>query len=79
MCHPIPEYQPHPLKALLLPHLKLWQIRRMLGGRPSEGKPSRCLNGIEVLPPDLEHRLEALIDGLTIDCATTLTAKRASS
>lgn len=61
----IPKYHPHHLKQQLQAlGLSLWQIRELLGGRPSEGKLSRYLNGIESLPKGLERQLKEIVSKL---------------
>ena len=65
MCFTVPILKPHPLKAPLLKHLRLWQIRKLLGGSPSEAQLSRFLNCIDTMPADLEARLDALLRGVS--------------
>ena len=59
MCS-IPQINPHPLKAQLLKKLRLWQIRKMIGGSPDEGSLSRYLNGIRPMPAEVEEKLQGL-------------------
>lgn len=60
MCTAI-EIKPHPLKTPILKNYRLWQVRKLLGGKPSEGKLCRYLNGIDEMPADLEAQLNALL------------------
>jgi hypothetical protein len=54
---------PHLLKGQLQEvGLALWQVRKALGGAPSEFKLSRYLTGIEPMPVDLEKRLQELVN-----------------
>lgn len=58
----IPQHQPHPLKTeIKRVGVTYWQLRILLGGSPSEGKLSRYLNGIEIMPPKLEKRLRQVV------------------
>lgn len=58
----IPLPKAHPLKRdIETTGLTLWQVRKMLGGLPSEGQLSRYLNGIDELPFELEQRLTEII------------------
>lgn len=46
----------HPLKKEIRERgIPLWMIRDFLGGRPSEFKISRMLNGIEVMPIEIRN------------------------
>ena len=56
------DVDPHPLKSELLKTYRLWQVRRLLGGKPSEGKLCRCLNGIDEMPVELEAALKKLLE-----------------
>lgn len=48
----------HPLKKeIRARRIPLWMIRDFLGGRPSEFKISRMLNGIEVMPTDIRNEI----------------------
>ena len=52
----------HPLKKEIQARgLPLWLIRDALGGRPSEFKISRMLNGIEVMPNEISDRIKIYI------------------
>lgn len=56
------ELNPHPLKTEIKDAgMRLWQLRAKLGGSPSEGKISRILNGIEVMPEKLEERIKTIL------------------
>lgn len=55
------EIKPHPLKSSILRSYRLWQVRKLLGGRPSEGQLSRFLNGIDEMPAELEASLQDLL------------------
>jgi|GEM_PF-2563961 hypothetical protein len=55
------EIKPHPLKSSILKSYRLWQVRKLLGGRPSEGQLCRFLNGIDEMPVDLEASLKELL------------------
>lgn len=39
----------------------LYDLRNRLGGAPSEGRLSRVLNGVEVMPRELEERINNII------------------
>jgi hypothetical protein len=53
---------PHELRwKLQEAGLTLWQVRKALGGAPSEFKLSRYLTGIDPMPGDLEKKLHELI------------------
>lgn len=55
--------EPHPLKIEIKKRdLRLWQIRNLLGGRPTEQQICRYLNGIDKMPVDLETRLAEVIN-----------------
>lgn len=55
----IPQFHPHPLKARLRERkLKLWQLRKLLGGNPCEGSLSRYLNGVWDMPVEVEDRIK---------------------
>lgn len=41
--------------------LRLWQIRHLLGGHPSESKLSRMLNGIEPMPRTIEIQINFIL------------------
>jgi hypothetical protein len=62
MCTTALEIKPHPLKVSILKSYRLWQVRKLLGGRPSEGQLSRFLNGIDAMPAELETSLRELLD-----------------
>jgi len=62
MCTHTLEIRPHPLKSLILKSYRLWQLRKLLGGRPSEGQLSRFLNGIDPMPAELEASLKKLLE-----------------
>lgn len=52
----------HPLKKEIQARgIPLWMIREALGGRPSEFKISRMLNGIEVMPNDISEKIKIYI------------------
>jgi hypothetical protein len=54
--------EPHPLKAVITNNkITLWQLRKALGGEPSEAKLSRILNGIDNMPKNLEIKIKQLI------------------
>ena len=56
----------HPLKIEIKKQdLRLWQIRKLLGGSPSEGQLSRYLNGIDKMPLNLEVRLNEVINEIS--------------
>ena len=56
------DIKPHPLKSSILKSYRLWQVRKLLGGRPSEGKLCRFLNGIDEMPAELEASLKELLE-----------------
>ena len=37
--------------------ITLWMLREALGGKPSEFKLCRMLNGIESMAPDIEYKI----------------------
>ena len=54
--------KPHPLKNQISQSgIRLWQVRRYLGGRPSEGQISKMLNGIILMKPRVETAIQELI------------------
>jgi hypothetical protein len=55
------DIKPHPLKSSILKSYRLWQVRKLLGGRPSESHLCRILNGIDEMPPELEMSLRELL------------------
>lgn len=58
--------KPHSLKIEINKQdLRLWQIRKLLGGSPSEGQLSRYLNGIDKMPIALEVRLNEVINEIS--------------
>ena len=59
----IPEHKPHYLKSEIQRRgLKLWQVKKLLGKDAfSEGKLSRCLNGIDEMPAKLEIALKKIM------------------
>lgn len=58
----IPQPKSHPLKGEIRRlELAYWQVRSLLGGRPSEATLSRYLNGIESMPKDVEKKLEKIL------------------
>ena len=61
MCCTALDIKPHPLKFQVLKSYRLWQVRKLLGGRPSEGQISRYLNGIDEMPAELEVSLLELL------------------
>lgn len=59
----IPRHRPHELKQdVRARKLALWQLRQLLGGSPSEGKLSRWLNGVDVMPERIEVALRWIIE-----------------
>lgn len=57
--------RPHPLKAKISEAgLRLWQIKRFLGGRPDEAYLSRALNGRQPMSPQVEAGIESLLSEL---------------
>ena len=62
------EPNPHYLKDRIeKTDLRLWQLRRALGGRPCESTLSRALSGIVPMEGKLETRIIAVLDSLDID------------
>lgn len=58
----LPKITEHPLKhEIQNSGLTLWMVRKALGGQPSEGKLSRLLNGIEIMPEQIERQLHQLL------------------
>ncbi len=59
----------HPLKKeIRARRIPLWMIRDFIGGRPSEFKISRMLNGIEMMPKEILDKITSyisLIDQMT--------------
>ena len=54
--------KPHPLKIQISRSgIRLWQVRRYLGGRPSEGQLCKMLNGIILMKPHVETAIQELI------------------
>ncbi|HOX99041.1 MAG TPA: hypothetical protein PLJ49_07550, partial [Smithella sp.] len=52
--------KPHPFKeALKKKKIKLWQLRKICG--VPESQLSRYMNGIDIMPRELESLLEAII------------------
>ena len=55
----------HPLQTEIRARgIKLWQLRKMLGGSPSEGHLSRALRGIAPMPEALETKIRSAIEDL---------------
>ncbi|MGO9531687.1 MAG: hypothetical protein ACLP3B_10965 [Syntrophobacteraceae bacterium] len=53
---------PHPLQETIREKsLKLWQLRILLKGSPSEGHLSRVLRGIQPMPGKLEERIRTIL------------------
>lgn len=42
--------------------LRQWQLRKLLGGSPTESKLSRMLNGIDPMPESLEQRIKSILE-----------------
>jgi hypothetical protein len=63
MCLEIPVKIPHPLQRKVRgAGLTLWQLRRMLGGSPCEGELSMRLSGHKPMTPELEARIEHVLE-----------------
>ena len=59
----IPKPQEHPLKnEIQRRRLKLWEVKSLCGGSPSEGALSRYLSGKQPMPKEVEQRLEQAIN-----------------
>ncbi len=59
------EPEPHLLKdRITKTEIRLWQLRRALGGRPCESHLSRVLAGIVPMSRDLESRITSVLDNL---------------
>jgi hypothetical protein len=63
MMKSIPQPIPHPFKiSIAKAGLRLWQLRRLLPGCPSESKISRMLNGIQPLDADTEAAIGRVVE-----------------
>ena len=57
--------QPHPLKNQFTKSgVCLWQLQRFLGGRPSESRLSRMMNGIIPMSPAVEAGVREVLHQL---------------
>lgn len=55
----------HPIhEQIKSKRLKLWEVKSLLGGAPSESHLSRMLRGICPMPEDLEARIRTAIENL---------------
>lgn len=58
----IPIMTPHPFKAeFKKANIKLWQLHRLLGGKPSGGHICNMLNGLVPMPPEVENKLQEIL------------------
>jgi len=61
----LPQTRPHPLKLKIRQRqIAYWQLRKALGGRPSEATICRMLNGIDPLPEEIEARIRDILDSV---------------
>ena len=57
----------HPLQQILKDRgIKLWQLKKALGGKPSESYLSKVLSGVQEMPQQLERRISELL-GVELD------------
>ncbi len=55
----------HPLYAQIKERgIRQWQLRKLLGGHPTESKISRMLNGIDPMPEKLEQRIRNILEAV---------------
>lgn len=53
----------HQLKdEITIRGIRLWMLRKYLGGKPSECRLSRMLNGIESMPPEIENGIKEILN-----------------
>jgi hypothetical protein len=60
------KFKEHPLKSEIRKHgLRLYELRALCGGRPSESQLSRQLSGIDPMKPHVEARIREVVENLS--------------
>ena len=62
----IPRPKEHPLKKKVRANgLRLYQLRELCGGSPSESQLSRMLSGVQPMKPQIEARIRQVVKRLS--------------